>query len=239
MEKILIKNFKAIKNTKSVEIPVKNLLLMIGGNASGKSTVATWVYFFKSVKDEIFDLVLKEELSKSNFYYKVKEKLKKYLMTLFGRANSSFTVTYYYKKYRIEIGQDGGYDVRFPDSLPNHLERLSLTFRNNLLQIDQDSDPNFRQKERQIAIRIFYDGLNQLFGSEEYLYFLPNRNITVSLENRLLPIYAQLENALNTGKDEYVSANDLLLLRLINYLDKTLIPHIKVLLCFIFQIPYL
>nr|MCU0393455.1 ATP-binding protein [Thermoflexibacter sp.] len=68
---------------------------------------------------------------------------------------------------------------------------------------------------------------NQLFGIEETLYFLPNRNITVSLENRLLPIYAQLENALMSGKDEYISSNDLLLLRLINYLDKTLIPQFR------------
>jgi predicted ATPase len=227
MEKILIKNFKAIQNNKEVAIPVKNLLLMIGDNASGKSTVATLIYFFKSLKDEVFDLVLNNDFTKDNFYSKLTGKLKSYLIKLFGLSESSFEITYYYENYYIKVNQNGGYNIGIERVLLHHLERICLNLKNRLRQSDNDIGDSSSQKERQIAIRIFYDELNQLFGNEETLYFLPNRNITVTLENRLLPIYSQLENAILSGKDEYVSTSDLLLLRLINYLDKTLIPKFK------------
>ncbi len=228
MEKILIRNFKAIQNRKQVEIPVKNLLLIIGDNASGKSTVATLIYFFKTLKDEIFDLVWKEDIAKNNFYSKLKNKLRAYITLLLGVPQSSFYITYYYENnYKIEVFQDGGYGFHISSDLIDHLIRICFNLKHQLSQTNNEADDISLKKERQIAISIFYDELNQLFGNEETLYFLPNRNITVTLENRLLPIYSQLENALLSGKDEYISTNDLLLLRLINYLDKTLIPKFK------------
>lgn len=67
MQKIVIKNFGAVKNA---EIEVKKTLLLIGEQASGKSTIAKLIYFFKSIRDDLFDAIT------NNYHYleKVPEK---------------------------------------------------------------------------------------------------------------------------------------------------------------------
>ncbi len=59
METILIQNFKAIKNTAKREIKVANLTILMGEQATGKSTVAKLVYFFKKLPEQILDGILK------------------------------------------------------------------------------------------------------------------------------------------------------------------------------------
>ncbi len=54
MQKIIIKNFRQIPYA---EIEIKKLLLLIGEQASGKSTLAKLIYFFKSLKEDYFNLV--------------------------------------------------------------------------------------------------------------------------------------------------------------------------------------
>lgn len=232
MEKILIKNFKAIKNINSVEIPVKNLLLMIGDNASGKSTVATLVYFSKSLKNEIFDFVLKEDFVDFTFANNLLNRVRKYFVTLLGatRHLDDFIITYYFDNNSIILNQteSGNLGISYqPQQFFNQLKNLCVQVKNEL-KIAQDI-PNqvFAQSERQRLILQLYNGLNRFFGDEELLYFLPNRNIMVSLEHRLLPIYSQLENNLLNGKGDNISNNDLLLLNLINYFDKVLLPKYK------------
>ncbi len=54
MQKILIQNFGAVQNA---EIEVKKVLVLIGEQASGKSTIAKLIYFFKSLKDDLFNQI--------------------------------------------------------------------------------------------------------------------------------------------------------------------------------------
>ena len=50
MQKIIIKNFGAIEYA---EIEIKKVLVLIGEQASGKSTIAKLIYFFKSLKENL------------------------------------------------------------------------------------------------------------------------------------------------------------------------------------------
>ena len=54
MQKIIIKNFRQISHA---EIEVKDFLFLIGEQASGKSTIAKLIYFFKSLKQDYFNLL--------------------------------------------------------------------------------------------------------------------------------------------------------------------------------------
>ncbi|MFM6897688.1 MAG: AAA family ATPase, partial [Microcystis panniformis] len=65
MQKIVIKNFGAIEYA---EIEIKKVLVLIGEQASGKSTIAKLIYFFKS---------LKENLKSESFLF-AQEKIPKY-----------------------------------------------------------------------------------------------------------------------------------------------------------------
>ena len=53
MQKLIIDNFKQITHA---EIEVKDFLLLIGPQASGKSTIAKLIYFFKSIQQFYIDL---------------------------------------------------------------------------------------------------------------------------------------------------------------------------------------
>ena len=55
MQKITIKNFGPIDD---VELEVKNFMVFIGPQASGKSTISKAIYFFKSLKDDLLKYVL-------------------------------------------------------------------------------------------------------------------------------------------------------------------------------------
>ena len=55
MQKISIKNFGPLEN---VEMEVKDLLVLIGPQASGKSTISKSIYFFKSLKDDLMGYVI-------------------------------------------------------------------------------------------------------------------------------------------------------------------------------------
>jgi predicted ATPase len=57
MQKIIIKNFGAIEYA---EIEIKKVLVLIGEQASGKSTIAKLIYFFKTLRDDILFLCCKK-----------------------------------------------------------------------------------------------------------------------------------------------------------------------------------
>ncbi len=57
MQKIIINNFGAIQNA---EIEVNKILILIGEQASGKSTIAKLIYFFKSLRDDLFSQIYQD-----------------------------------------------------------------------------------------------------------------------------------------------------------------------------------
>ena len=75
MQKIIINNFAAIKNA---EIEIKNLLILIGEQASGKSTIAKLIYFFKSLRDDLFNQIYtdtkKDSFANSDFIFPIRQK---------------------------------------------------------------------------------------------------------------------------------------------------------------------
>ena len=58
MQKIIINNFGAVKNA---EIDIKKVLILIGEQASGKSTIAKLIYFFRSLRDDLIVQIINEK----------------------------------------------------------------------------------------------------------------------------------------------------------------------------------
>jgi hypothetical protein len=65
MEKITIKNFGPIEDA---EIEIRKVLVLIGEQATGKSTIAKLVYFFKTIGDELFANFLDAEKPSPDIY---------------------------------------------------------------------------------------------------------------------------------------------------------------------------
>jgi predicted ATP-dependent endonuclease of OLD family len=103
MQKIIIKNFHQIT---SAEIEIKKILFLLGEQASGKSTVAKLIYFFKSLKEDYQELVIELLYSnpnhlptdidiRSSFIKKIQEKFKIYFGYISDLA-INFEITFYY-----------------------------------------------------------------------------------------------------------------------------------------------
>lgn len=90
MQKIIIKNFGPIKQA---EIPIRDTLIFIGSQASGKSTIAKLIYFFRSLKDQTPVLL---PINKS-IRFSDDDFIKRFI-TFFKEfiTNDSFKITYCY-----------------------------------------------------------------------------------------------------------------------------------------------
>ncbi|WP_375558843.1 AAA family ATPase [Bernardetia sp. OM2101] len=65
MEKLIVKNFKAIEYA---EIEVNDLTFFIGQQASGKSTLAKLIYFFKTLGKYLTDEILVGNFRKDDLF---------------------------------------------------------------------------------------------------------------------------------------------------------------------------
>ena len=96
MQRIEIHNFGPIKDA-TIEIP--KYLLLIGEQASGKSTVAKLIYFFKSLREDFIQNIIlmpqkKAFSSKNNFLIPTRAKFINY----FGipTFSENYNITFYY-----------------------------------------------------------------------------------------------------------------------------------------------
>lgn len=100
MQKIIIKNFGAIAYA---EIEIKKVLVLIGEQASGKSTIAKLIYFFKTLRDDVFKSIYQDKLA-SNFaqYNNVVIPLREKFYDFFGLPDNlpNFDITFYYEADR-------------------------------------------------------------------------------------------------------------------------------------------
>lgn len=88
-QKLIIKEFAQFKD---ITIDVDDVLLLIGEQATGKSTLLKWVYFFKQVKQDIIQRIYTEleDFVLSETYDK--------LLELFDNNENDFAVKYEYSK---------------------------------------------------------------------------------------------------------------------------------------------
>ncbi len=99
MQKIIVKNFLGIKE---VDVKIGKILVIIGEQASGKSTLAKLIYFFQTIKEDIFDAFYYD---KNNINFNA-ESLDKFILNkfynLFGSTKSwpPFEVSYTYGSNR-------------------------------------------------------------------------------------------------------------------------------------------
>lgn len=99
MEKIVIRNFGAIQNA---DIEVKKILILIGEQASGKSTVAKLIYFFKTLSDVFFKELYASEREMFSITEDLKLPMRSRFYDLFGSTfhMPDFEIKYYYNTDR-------------------------------------------------------------------------------------------------------------------------------------------
>lgn len=204
MQKIIINNFGAIKNA---DVEIRKVLVLIGEQASGKSTIAKLIYFFKSLRDDLFNQVYKaqkEDFDKlEDLIYLIRNKFYDYFGSTLHLPD--FSITYYYSdKKNIKLSLDArkrlivnvdsflNYDFTHKAS---QIKKILVNGNNSNNTIEQLA---FEQDKLQYAKRLS-KLINELFESNQTnsLYVIDGRNSTISYSNLFENyFFADLQNKL-------------------------------------------
>jgi len=194
MQKITIKNFAAIKNA---EIDVKNFLILIGEQASGKSTISKLIYFFKSFRDDLFNQIYTDSEKDyfdnvSDLTFPIRKKFYDYFGSTFHLPN--FEIRFYYsvendKSLTLSLDKDKKLFAKFSDSffkiINTNFGKSASQIKKILHKDNNSSDIHEslanEQNKLKVAQRLSVL-VNELFESNHnhQLYIIEGRNATIS-----------------------------------------------------------
>lgn len=202
MHKITIKSFGPISD---VQLVVKDFLVFIGPQASGKSTISKAIYFFKSLRDDlikyVFDSVEKANLDESLTTFR--KSIKRKYLNFWG---STYHLDDIFLQYQYKT------DVSIKVTLERNSKFISLhfspSFRNTFNYIIRETrefiserskrDPSFLSSSDLLALesekRSFFKKIeslaNELFDDDKDLIFIPaGRSLLATLSEQLQYIH--------------------------------------------------
>jgi len=200
MQKIIIKNFGAIEYA---EIEIKKVLVLIGEQASGKSTIAKLIYLFKSLRDDIFKKIyLDQESVTFSQFNDIDQPLAKKFAAFFGSTSNlpDFEIRYYYnleeEKYlnlSVDVKKIDSHILKkvkskfspnfFSNEFKTTISNIKVELNQNLNAIVIGSGEEFIQEQKKIQyINKLRFKLIDLFNSRQtnLLFIIAGRNLTVS-----------------------------------------------------------
>lgn len=200
MQKILIRNFGPLEN---IEIEVKDILLFIGPQASGKSTISKSIYFFKSLKDDliryIIELIEKKDFKKplGSFAKKIRAKFLDFWGPTFHFGNMYLKYDFG-KNISISISLKGRYvnpnfSNLFKEKFLELIERATV-FANQMGKRDSkflsSSDILSLESEKRAFLSNIQQLISDIFFDDRDLVFIPaGRSLLATLSDQLQYIH--------------------------------------------------
>ncbi|WP_434685338.1 AAA family ATPase [Pseudanabaena minima] len=216
MQKIIIKNFGAIEYA---EIEIKKVLVLIGEQASGKSTIAKLIYFFKSLRDDVFNQIYQDqERDYFDENLDVISVLQEKFYNWFGSTKNfkdDFEIKFYFdfeldKSLVLSLSQDKEiqckfssifFDNKFKDLIGESKKFLQSTF----LQSTSDTDKWISHGYKLSYARIISDELNKVFNNcyqVDSLFVIAGRSATVSYSELFeRELFASIKSRLQRNND--------------------------------------
>lgn len=231
MERIYIKNFKQLKE---IDIPLKNLNVIIGDNASGKTTLMKVVYFMMEVRGEVQNHLLFAEntIPSSELKNDLTKMIKRLFFTFFAHDeyNPNTELTLLLKdKYYIKIKSTKKEIVKILFG-----NRFSKIFKEGeeVKKITKLVEILTNENEKKSIIDI-YKETQKVPTIEKVMttsssYMPASRNTLLTLEHHLNEIYSKMERDLLQDEfPHYASSYEPIILRYIQHFKKVLIPFKK------------
>lgn len=196
MAKIIIHHLGAISQ---FEMEIKQFNLLIGEQATGKSTICKAIYFFRTIKDELIKYLYtlaidgqKEEL----FPKQVNRVCKEIFVELFGyswKLPQNLNMKYIYSNnIYIEVSLKKRYDgkryinIKFSDELKKNIqiiEKESLNYHDNIRSYDNIS--SFVSTERLRLHQDIIKKINNLLDDNMETYYIPaGRSLLTLMTNQ-------------------------------------------------------
>ncbi len=206
MQKISIRNNGPVKN---FEMEVEKFNLLIGEQATGKSTIAKSVYYFKTIKTKIIDYLTQvhdsnsyNSVSQENIWFDraIKSELKNIFIKLFGYSwdlNPEFYMKYDYAadvwiQVKLKKGDKNKQyiSVTYSPELLNSIKKLQIEIRemyhNNEGVIK--TSLVLTNEERKRNHEMIVHRVNEIFRDNKETYYIPAGRslLTVMSNNRAI-----------------------------------------------------
>ncbi len=160
MQKIIIQNFAAIK---FAEIEIKKLLVIIGEQSSGKSTIAKLISFFKELRELLFDNITNGESADFDIVTDLIVAIRAKFYDYFGSTNYllDFEIIYYY-----DVAQN-----KFLTLTLNNKNKLHPTFSPefNLINLARGVFNNYKQSFFDLKNQELGNSMSQIIEQQELL----------------------------------------------------------------------
>ncbi|MCT7967754.1 ATP-binding protein [Laspinema sp. D1] len=230
-QQLIIQNFGPIAE---VQIEIKDILMFIGSQASGKSTISKAIFFFKSLRDEL-----------TQYFYQA-----------YTQDNFNSSVTPFAKQAKNLLIKTYGSVLQFPDmelkyqygngmevivrASPNHkftdiifnpyfaenfsqivslVQRKKTELKQKPLKFSSSRDITLIKAEEAALFEKIADHVNQLFNDESDLLFLPaGRSLITTLSQQLYKI-DRLDRGDELSEENSLIKLDYLMERFLNRID--------------------
>ena len=222
MQYIEVKNFGPVEDA---TVFVNQISLLIGEQASGKSTISKLIYFFRSLKEDLFSLVYNNFGSRDDLRREFIKAIQLKFSRYFGstKHQSNFTLAFFYSDERYIILKlnavkylNVDFSHKFYMDIGDEVKALLEAIRSapksrntyEMIALEQSKDKYLRQL-KDIVDSLFHDNRGSL-------YIPAGRNITVSYPNQFkLSFYGDIavENEKSIGNKNAEQTIDYHLLR--------------------------
>jgi predicted ATPase len=199
MQKIEIKNFGPIKELK---LDIKDFMLFIGPQASGKSTIAKTIFFFKSLNDDLIKFYMEsleknesQQLSIRAFEKVVRQKFLDYFGSSVPLRGLNLHYVYIENIWvTITLEEKHSYITpKFSPDFEKQIQQLSQktnnfykSLENNNVSLFSSKDLLQRENSKQKFISEITKKCNAIFNEDRDLIFIPaGRSLLATLSDQL------------------------------------------------------
>lgn len=227
MQQIIIKNFGPVRN---IDIDLdKELEVIIGPQASGKSTFSKTVYFCKKIRDyfmQYLDGIMGVEYRYNNeLYVKFLKFLRRPFMGYFGTTKHMvpFMIKYYYEKEHgryVTIGLDDDHYAKFEFS-DEMREAICDMIKQVVLVSNKSKDASFAQSflNQRSMLEKMKAPVNAIFGDDDMLVYIPaGRNLLAIIPDAFGKKTGYVQNDADIELEIDISQIDLITQEFIQYI---------------------
>ena len=165
---------------RSCDIPMNRMMVLNGPQAAGKSTIAKAIFFFRTVKDEIYKASISANIAHDDFEENIKAYLLRKLKQIFGES--------LFQHRDIFMSYNYASDIKI--EIYNTNEGLSIEFSRKILDKLKSS-----ALKKYDDINDYYKKLKELFHDYHEIIYIPaGRSMLSILANQLNFILAILDD---------------------------------------------